>query len=188
VAGKAGPVGDGPGEGGPGEGGPGGDGPGEGGPAGSGPAGAAREPTVPGPAASSLIVRWAGPAFLLCSLVLVPWTVYLWFSLPSRQLSPHYNIAWVGFDALLIVTLGATGYFALRGSRYLAITAAAASALLIVDAWFDIMTSPRRQIPEAIILAAFVELPLAVVCAWLSYHTEHLTQRGITLFAGRTRR
>jgi hypothetical protein len=119
--------------------------------------------------------------------VLIPWTVYLGLSLPSRQLSPHYNIAWVGFDVLLIAALGATGYFALRGSRYLAITAAAASALLIVDAWFDIMTSPRRQIPEAIILAAFVELPLAAVCAWLSYHTEHLTARGITLFAGRTR-
>ena len=177
MAGEAGPVGDGSGE----------SGSDESGPAGSGPADAAREPTVPGPAASSLIVRWAGPAFLLCSLVLIPWTVYLWFSLPSRQLSPHYNIAWVGFDVLLIAALGATGYFALRGSRYLAISAAAASALLIVDAWFDIMTSPRRQIPEAIVLAALVELPLAAVCAWLSYHTEHLAERGITLFAGRTR-
>jgi hypothetical protein len=136
----------------------------------------------------SLVVRWAGPAFLACSGVLIPWTIYLGLSLPSRQLSPHYNVAWVGFDVLLIATLGATGYFALRRSRYLAITAAAASALLVVDAWFDIMTSPRQQIPEAIILAALVELPLAGVCAWLSYHTEHLAARGITLFAGRSRR
>jgi hypothetical protein len=139
-------------------------------------------------AGSRVIVRWVGPAFIACSVVLVPWTVYLGLSLPSRQLSPHYNIAWVGFDVLLIAALGGTGYFAVRGSRYLAITAAAASALLIVDAWFDIMTSPRRQILEAIILAAFVELPLAGVCAWLSHHTEHLAERGITpLFAGRKR-
>jgi hypothetical protein len=140
------------------------------------------------PVVSSLIVRLAGPAFLLFSLVLMPWTVYLWLSLPSRQLSPHYNIAWAGFDSLLIVALGATGYFALRGSRYLAVSAAAAAALLIVDAWFDIMTSPRGQIPEAIVLAAFVELPLAAVCAWLSYHTEHLAVRGINLFPGRPQR
>jgi hypothetical protein len=138
-------------------------------------------------AETSFVVRWVGPAFIACSLVLVPWTVYLALSLPSRQLSPHYNIAWAGFDVLEIMALGSTGYFALRRSRYLAITAAAASALLIVDAWFDIMTSPRQRIPEAIVLAAFVELPLAAVCAWLSYHTEHLAERGITLFGSRSR-
>jgi hypothetical protein len=155
----------------------------------SDPGGPSDEPSEPAadPLAGSVIVRWAGPAFIACSVVLVPWTVYLGLSLPSRQPSPHYNIAWVGFDVLLIAALGATGYFALRGSGYLAITAAAASALLIVDAWFDIMTSPRQQIPEAIVLAAFVELPLAAVCAWLSYHTEHLEERMITILPGRRR-
>ncbi len=107
--------------------------------------------------------------------------MYLGFSLPSRQLSPHYNIAWAGFDVLLLVTLGATGHFALRRSRYLAVTSAAAATLLVVDAWFDIMTSPRDQIAQALILAALVELPLAAVCAWLSYHTEHLADSRIVL-------
>jgi hypothetical protein len=129
------------------------------------------------PADTSLIVRWAGLAFILFSLVLIPWTIYLGLSLPDRQLSPHYNIAWVGFDVLLLVALGTTGYFALRHSRYLAVTSAAAAALLVVDAWFDIMTSPRHQILEAIISAVLIELPLAAVCAWLSYHTEHLAGR-----------
>lgn len=154
-----------------------------------GPGGSDDEPSEPAadPLAGSVVVRWAAPAFIACSVVLVPWTVYLGLSLPSRQPSPHYNIAWVGFDVLLMAALGATGYFALRGSGFLAITAAAASALLIVDAWFDIMTSPRQQIPEAIVLAAFVELPLAAVCAWLSYHTEHLEEQGITILPRRTR-
>jgi hypothetical protein len=125
----------------------------------------------------SRVVRWAGPAFVLFSVVLIPWTIYLGLSLPARQLSPHYNIAWVGFDVLLLITLGATGYFALRHSRYLAVTAAAAAALLVVDAWFDIMTSPRSQILQAVVLAVLVELPLAAVCTWLSYHTEHLAGR-----------
>jgi hypothetical protein len=130
---------------------------------------------------TSPLARWAGPAFVLCSLVLIPWTIYLGLTLPSRQLSPHYNVAWVGFDVLLLVALGATGYFAIRQSRYLAVASAAAAALLVVDAWFDIMTSPRRQIPQAIVLAVLVELPLAAVCAWLSYHTEHLAERRIIL-------
>jgi hypothetical protein len=127
------------------------------------------------------IVRWAGPAFIMCCVVLIPWTIYLGLTLPDRQLSPHYNIAWVGFDVLELIALGATGYFALRHSRYLALTSSAAATLLVVDAWFDIMTSPRGQIMQAIVLAVLVELPLAGVCAWLSYHTEHLGQRRIVL-------
>jgi hypothetical protein len=134
---------------------------------------------------NSPIVRWAGPAFILFSLVLLPWTIYLGFSLPDRQLSPHYNIAWVGFDVLELIALGSTGYFALRHSRYLAVTSAAAATLLVVDAWFDVMTSPRHQILQAIVLAVLVELPLAAVCAWLSYHTEHLAERRSILLLGR---
>ncbi|HLH82053.1 MAG TPA: hypothetical protein VKV38_02210 [Trebonia sp.] len=130
---------------------------------------------------TSRVVRWAGPAFALLSLVLIPWTVYLGFSLPDRQVSRHYNIAWVGFDVMEMVALGATGYFAIRHSRYLAVTAAAAATLLVVDAWFDVLTSPRNQILQAILLAALIELPLAALCAWLSYHTEHLAERKLTL-------
>jgi hypothetical protein len=134
---------------------------------------------------NSPIVRWAGPAFILFSLVLIPWTVYLGLSLPSRQLSRHYNIAWVGFDVMEMIALGTTGYFSIRHSRYLALTAAAAATLLIVDAWFDVLTSPRHQIIQAVVLAALIELPLAAICAWLSYHTEHLAERGSILLMRR---
>jgi hypothetical protein len=131
------------------------------------------------------LVRWVGPAFVLFSVVMVPWTVYLGYSLPSRQRSPHYDIAWVGFDVMLLVVLASTGWFALRRSRYLAAAAAAAATMLTVDAWFDIMTSPRRQLPEAIILAVLIEL-LAAVCAWLSYHTQQLEEKRIVLLLRRT--
>jgi hypothetical protein len=127
------------------------------------------------------MVRWAGPVFVGCSLVLIPWTIYLGYSLPSRQLSPHYNIAWAGFDVLELVALGATGFFALRRSKYLAVASATAAALLVVDAWFDVMTSPRQQVPIAIASAVLIELPLAAVCGWLSYQTGSLNDRGMTL-------
>jgi hypothetical protein len=133
------------------------------------------------------LVRWAGPAFVLFSVILLPWTVYLGSSLPSRQLSPHYDIAWAGFDVLLMAALASTGYFALRRSAFLALTAAATATMLVVDAWFDIMTSPRRQLPEAITLAVLIELPLAALCAWLSYHTQQLEERRIILLLRRRR-
>src|SRR5271169_1420640 len=86
----------------------------------------------------SRIVRWTGPLFALFSLILLPWTIYLGESLPARQLSPHYDVAWAGFDAILLIGLATTAYFALRRSRYLAISASATAALLVVDAWFDV--------------------------------------------------
>ncbi len=133
------------------------------------------------------IVRWAGPAFVLFSLALLPWIVYLGYTLPSRQASPHYDVAWAGFDILLLVALGSSGYFALRRSRYLALTAIATATLLVVDAWFDVMTSPARQLAESLSLAFLVELPLAAVCAWLSYHTQQLAERRIVLLLRRRR-
>ena len=52
--------------------------------------------------------------------VLLPWIVYLAYSLPSRQLSADYDVAWAGFDVMLLVALASTGYFAFPRSRYLA--------------------------------------------------------------------
>jgi hypothetical protein len=125
------------------------------------------------------VVRWAGPAFALFALILLPWTIYLGYSLPSRQVSPHYDAAWVGFDVMLVVALASTGYFALRRSRYLA--TAATATLLVVDAWFDVMTSPPSQRLESVALAVLIELPLASLCVWLSHHTQQLAERRIVL-------
>ena len=129
----------------------------------------------------SEVARWVAPVFIFCSVVLIPWIVYLGFSLPERQISHHYAAAWVGFDIFELIALGSTGYLALRRSRYLAIASASAATLLVCDAWFDVLTSPRRQMIGSIVLAVVIELPLAGVCAWLSYHTERLAERRISV-------
>jgi hypothetical protein len=130
-------------------------------------------------------VRWAGPLFALFALIMVPWTVYIGESLPRRQLSPHYDASWAGFDVMLLATLAATAFFALRRSRYLSMVATATAVLLVVDAWFDLMTTPSGQLAQSIVLAAVVELPLAAVCIWLSLHTQELTERRIVLLMRR---
>ena len=135
----------------------------------------------------SRVVRWTGPLFALFSLVLVPWTIYIAGSLSSEQVSTNYDTAWAGFDVLLALTLASTAYFALRRSRYLATAATATATLLVVDAWFDVLTTPGVQRIESMLLAAFVELPLAAVCIWLSWHTQELEERRIVLLMRRHR-
>jgi hypothetical protein len=131
---------------------------------------------------------WVARAFIFCSVVLIPWTVYLAYSLPARQVSHHNDDAWVGFDVFELIALGATGYLALRRSRYLALASASAATLLVCDAWFDILTSPGRQVLEAVVLAVFIELPLAGLCAWVSYNTQRVVGRRIRVSARRRRR
>jgi hypothetical protein len=139
------------------------------------------------------VVTWIGRLFALLSLLLVPWTVYLAGSLPSQQVSTNYDAAWAGFDVLLALALAGTACFALRQSVFLATAASATAALLVVDAWFDVLTTPGVQRIESVLLAVFVELPLAAVCIWLSWHTHQLAERQIVLLmrrhgAGRYRR
>jgi hypothetical protein len=140
-------------------------------------------------AAEPRVVRWVGIFFVVCFIGLIPWTIYLSQTLPVREVSPHYNLAWTGFDVLLAVSLLATGTCVIARSKYLALAAASAATLLVVDAWFDITTSPAGgDFFWALVMAALAELPLAVACGWLAYHAEHLLQGRITLFLGHTRR
>jgi hypothetical protein len=78
--------------------------------------------------------------------------------------------------------------FALRRSRYLSTAAAATAALLAVDAWFDCMTTPAAQRWQSFLLCFLVELPLASLCLWLSYHTHQIAERRILLLRRRHRR
>jgi hypothetical protein len=148
----------------------------------------AREPENAVLVDNARVVRWAGPAFALFSLILLPWIAYLAYSLPARQVSADYDVAWAGFDVMLLAALAGTGYFALRRSRYLATAATAAATLLIVDAWFDVMTTLPGQRLEPVALAVCIELPLASVCVWLSFHTQQLAERRLVLLLrhGRT--
>src|ERR1700684_2137074 len=134
------------------------------------------------------LVRWTGPAFVLFSLLLLPWIGYIAVSLPSRQLSPNYDIAWAGFDVFLLAGLASTASFALRRSRDLSHTAAATATLLVVDAWFDCMTTPADQRWQSFVLCGLVELPLAALCLWLSYHTHQIAEHRIRLLLRQSQR
>jgi hypothetical protein len=133
------------------------------------------------------LVRIAGPLFAVLSLLLIPWIAFLATVLPSRQLSRHYDFAWAGFDVMLLIALAATAYFALRRSRNLSVAATSAGTLLIVDAWFDVLTARHRDLPVSIAFAVFIELPLAALCWWLSMQTQAIAEKRIALLLPRAR-
>ena len=123
------------------------------------------------------LVRWAAPAFVICSLMLLSWIAVLGTTLPQRQLSQHYRLAWTGYDVLLALGLAGTAVAALRRSRLLPIAGSATGALLVADAWFDVLTSSGGwDIAEAVAMSVLAELPLAFVCFWLAVHSQDVAE------------
>lgn len=113
---------------------------------------------------------WVGVIYGILAIITVPWTLYLAINLPQRHLSTHWDIAWVGLDATLGLALAATAWLAIKKSRLLIIAATITATMLIVDAWFDIMTARLgQQLVESIASALLVELPLAFITYRLAY-------------------
>lgn len=125
--------------------------------------------------------RWLVAMLGGVAVLLVPWTLYLTFTLPSRHVTVHYDLAWVGFDVGLTAALTATTWAVLRGSQWLVPFAATAGTMLVCDAWFDITTSRYgTELFEAIAQAALGELPLAVICALIVYDAERFLAATVT--------
>src|SRR2546423_14758526 len=85
--------------------------------------------------------RWVVPLFGLAALLLVPWVILLVAALPSAHRAAHWAIAWAGFDVGLALLLLTVAVVAWRRSPWLEGAATATATLLLVDAWFDILTA-----------------------------------------------
>ena len=108
--------------------------------------------------------RWMIPLYSLLALALVPWVLWLAWTLPASSVTSHYRLAWVGFDVLLAGSMARTAYLAWRRSPFVVNVASATATLLVVDAWFDVTTSPGGDdLVGSALLAVFVELPLAAL-------------------------
>lgn len=123
--------------------------------------------------------RWIPRMYLGFAALLVPWSGYLAVSLPQRSLSLHYRGTWVGVNLALIAVLARIAWFAYRRNPHVVLTAAAGSAMLLTDAWFDVTTSatgaPHTQ---ALLSAVFLEIPTAIL-------TGLLARRGIKVLVER---
>jgi hypothetical protein len=119
-----------------------------------------------------LLPRRLGLVLAVIAVALVPWTLWLTFTLPTRHVANHYRGAWVGFDVFLATAFAASAIAALRSSRWLQPLAAVTGTMLLCDAWFDVVTSQAGdELNVAIFEAIFAELPLAALCAWVVVDT-----------------
>src|SRR5262249_46469468 len=85
------------------------------------------------------------------------------------------RLAWVGFDCLLLVAMARTAWLAARASPFVVNVASATAALLIVDAWFDLTTSPPgRERLYAVLAAALLELPAAALSLWIAVRAQRV--------------
>jgi len=111
-------------------------------------------------------------------VVLLPWTAYLVYSLPSRHLTPHWGVAWAGFDLLMAGVALWTVVSIARRSKYLAMAASVTGTFLVCDAWFDLVTArPGGELVASSLFAAFGELPLAALCFWIARDADRICER-----------
>jgi hypothetical protein len=132
------------------------------------PAEKAEPPIVP------RVRGWLAPLFFLAGFGLVPWTLYLFATLPGRHLQTgYYDLAWGGFDLALASLFVATGVGLLGRRLWVQSTATATATMLVCDAWFDIVTSGRgADLAMSLASGIFIELPLAIICVWVARNAE----------------
>lgn len=109
------------------------------------------------------ILRWTAIVYPILALAVLLWTVHLSADLPPRHINWHWDISWIGFDIVLSIALAVIGLLAYKKSRWIVIPTTMLGTLLIVDVWFDILSQRGGdELHEAILLALFIELPLAI--------------------------
>lgn len=98
------------------------------------------------------------------SIVLIPWVIYLGFTLPDNYTAHNWPATWVGFDGLLIAFMATTAVLGWLRRQLVLLTAFTTGVLLVCDAWFDILTSDFGQdLTVPLVTAVLVELPLAML-------------------------
>ena len=109
--------------------------------------------------------------------------------IPISATAYHWGRAWLGFDCAMCTILaalafcairrhGATGpvaavesamllidaWFDVRRSRWAVPCGAASGTLLLIDAWFDVCTSPSGIELRMAVVDAFLEVSMALLC------------------------
>lgn len=125
-----------------------------------------------------VVPRWIGWLVIAAGVLMLPWVAGLVFILPTRHEAAHYGASWIGFDLLLCVMLIRTGWLAQKGREHIEMSAAMTGTLLLVDAWFDVVTADsNKELALALALAIGGEIPLAAICLWIAGRVEFRRQR-----------
>lgn len=95
---------------------------------------------------------------------LIPWIVYLGFTLPANYVAHNWPATWIVFDCVLVAFMAATAVLGWLRRQLVLLTAFTTGVLLICDAWFDVLTAgPGTNLVVPVLTATLGELPLAVI-------------------------
>jgi hypothetical protein len=94
---------------------------------------------------------------------LIPWMIYLAFTLPENYVAHNWPATWIGFDCVLIAFMIATAVLGWLRRELVILPAFTTGVLLICDAWFDIMTAGPGQLWISMVTAALLNVPLAAI-------------------------
>jgi len=111
--------------------------------------------------------RWLPAALVVAALVLIPCTIVVTDVIPAVQVSHHLRVAWTGLDVFEFLGLAATGVALDRRSPAVTVPATITGALLLCDAWINIIPTRGMAHTEAVVLA-FVEVPMAALSFWVA--------------------
>jgi hypothetical protein len=115
---------------------------------------------------------WLARALIAAGLTMIPWLFALAVRLPPSTRAQHWATAWVGLDTMEALGLVTTGVLVRLRDERRCLAAAATATLLLVDAWFDVTTSATgADHLMALLLAVFLEVPIASACAVLALRT-----------------
>jgi hypothetical protein len=122
---------------------------------------------------------------VIACLGLIPWIVLLGLTLPHRYVANHWAVAWVGFDVVLLCALAITAWAAWRRRQIVIVALLVTGTMLVVDAWFDIVTdSTTRDLIISIVTAVVGELPLAALAFVGAFRLIRLTTETARSLAG----
>ncbi len=115
------------------------------------------------------LFRWLAALYAFCALALIPWVTRLGDILPKRSVSPHWHSAWVGLDVMLIAALALSAWALVKRSAWAIMTTSIVGGMLVLDGWFDLLTSSRgHEFETAVLSAIFIEAPLAALSFWIA--------------------
>jgi hypothetical protein len=122
---------------------------------------------------------------LVATLLLIPWTILLGFTLPRNYEAVRWGAVWVGFDVVLAAWLAVTAWAAWRRRQIVIVAALVTATLLLTDVWFDVLTaSPRNDLLVSIATAVFGNIPLATLLLVVAYRLIMTTAHNARRMAG----
>lgn len=96
---------------------------------------------------------------------MIPWIVYLAFTLPESYTVRSWPLTWLGFDSVLVVFMATTAILTWLHRQLLVLPAFTTGILLLCDAWFDVTTASPAEFRSAVVTAVLGAILAGVLIA-----------------------